>query len=137
MPKVNRNHQEASAPMRVLINKQSEKVLKDTFNDDIPRTLIYSLEDFRLLSALFSDEYKDEHPSHIDLLKINLYIQEACSWRFDTANAVFFKLHKKRKDIVLKRVYDLIFKEKLEDMPLKIHHPHHFLIAKWRLLINK
>jgi hypothetical protein len=137
MPKVNRNHQEASAPMRVLINKQSEKVLKDTFNDDIPQTLKYTLDDFRLLYDMFMGEYKEEHPSDVDLLKIYLYIQSTCSWRHATNTAVFFQFHKLRKETILKRVYDMVFKEKLEDIPLKINHPHHFIIAKWRLLINK
>ena len=137
MPKTNINHQVASAPMRVLINKKSEKVLKDTFNDEVPQTLVYSLEDFRMLYDMFKTEFKDEHPGDVSLIRVYMLIQEACSWEIDNNTAVFFKFHKERKDRTLGQVYNMIFKTKLKDIPLKIHHPYYYLIAKWRLLINK
>lgn len=134
MNKANKNNHSDLIPLRVLINKQSEKGLKDTFKDDIPPTLKYTLDDFRDLHKIFLgvNDFKD-----LSLLRVKMHITDCFGFEFNSETEVFFHFHKNRKDPTLGEVYKFLFKLPLKEVPLYINHPYLNLIAKWRLQTNK
>lgn len=134
MKKTPANTHVSSAPMRVLLNNRSEKVLKESFNEDLPNSLAYNMDDFHKLKDLF---LAMGPPENISLTRVWIFMQDLDTFDCSGERDIFFKFHKKRKDDTLGQVYTLLFKVPIKDVPLYINHPYLSEFAKWRLIINK
>lgn len=128
------NHKDASEPMRVLINEESEKVLRDKFYDNLPQTLRYSMADLKKLhvSLIGLEEIKD-----VDQLDMAMFIKNNVLYYVDNEREAFNRFFNKRNTRKYGRIFSLMYELPIEEVPLYINDRLLDVVAKWRLELNK
>ena len=134
MIKYNKKHKDASEPMKVLISKESEDVLRKKFYDNLPQTLRYTMPDLQALNLLFtvSDEIKD-----VDELDLAMFVRNNTLYYADNERECFNRFYNKRNTRRYGRIFTLMYELPIEKVPLYINDPLLALVAKWRLDLNK
>jgi len=132
--KIRTHPEQNTAPMRVLLPNKSVEALNNTFKNDAPTSLRYTIEDLKDLYLMFGEDFVTDTTDTIDKLKVKILINQINT---ESAEEIFWKLYKSRKEKVLNKVFKILYQIPLRRIPLYINHPYLYLIAKWRLKINK
>ena len=142
MNKRSKKHNNTSAPMRVLLSNRSENIIKNTFKQDTPPILSYTLEDFKNLSYTFNNMVYSKslrvYSKSLSFLLIWTFLCDNCT-NHKSMKDLYYTFYNKTQgpDFVLKQMFLLIFHTQIEKVPLFINHPYMGDIAQWRLKIKK